>query len=413
MMSKLDVTACNRSYCCEAKRQLGVYVHIPFCIKKCDYCDFLSAPADEEVKRQYVKRLLEEIEMVPQTLLPSNESVDGTTLPDLHSYRLRSVFFGGGTPSVLPADLLASVLQTVSGVFKEDTDEDCEITIECNPGTVSLDALRQYRKAGFNRISMGLQSANDSELREIGRIHTFAQFEDSFRMAQQAGFDNINVDLMYGLPGQTQDSLADTLEKVIKWNPAHISVYSLILEEGTPLYHRVNADYPENFLPDEDTVLSMTALVNERLAQAGYSHYEISNYAKPGKECVHNLSYWECKEYLGFGIGAASYYQGVRWKNRDVLAEYLHGGTVKREGMERLSLEERMSEYMFLGLRKVRDGVRLEDFQKQFGCSFESVYGETARKYIQMNLLRQAAGSIVLTPEGVNVSNVIMADFIL
>lgn len=371
-----------------------MYVHIPFCVSKCFYCDFLSAPADDLTKTSYVDRLIKEIK---------------DTRVDTQRYELKSIFFGGGTPSVLDEKLLAGILDAIFVHFSDILCDDMEVTLECNPKTVAFTKLQTLMRAGFNRISFGLQSANDLELKKIGRIHNFETFLDNYECARLAGFNNINVDIMFGLPGQTLDLLENTLNQVIKLNPSHISAYSLILEEDAKLYKMITKDE----LPDEETERKMYYLVKDKLKDNGYSHYEISNFAKAGKESIHNLSYWERKDYLGFGIGAASFFEGKRYKNIDELQTYLSSETVEKIQVEELSREDAMSEFMFLGLRKVRDGVSFDEFEKCFGKKMTDVFGEIISKYVNEGFLKNDGHYLKLTDKGIDVSNVIMADFIL
>ena len=266
----------------------GIYIHIPFCVRKCAYCDFLSAPADEKTQAEYVKALQTEIYQTAKLLSENPYTVD-------------TVFFGGGTPSILAPGHVKALADTLRESFPFA--ENAEITIECNPGTLDEEKAAVYRQAGINRISFGLQSANNRELKMLGRIHTMEEFVKSYETARAAGFDNINIDLMSALPGQTFESFLHTLDTVLALKPEHISMYSLILEEGTALYEHLDR-YPA--LPDEDTEREMYDTACLRLADNGYHQYEISNFAKEGKACRHNLSYWERKNYLGFGTGAAS-----------------------------------------------------------------------------------------------------------
>lgn len=355
-------------------REIELYFHIPFCVRKCAYCDFLSAPGDTETKRQYMEALLAE--------------TVGSAF-QYGEYQVTSIFIGGGTPSVVPAVYMEQLMSTIKAHYR--LAEDVEVTIEVNPGTVSGLMLSRYRKAGINRLSIGLQSADDAELKAIGRIHTWQQFEDSFATARKAGFDNINVDVMSALPGQTISGYRNTLRKVLSLdNPSeHISAYSLILEEGTPLYEKYEKGMLE--LPDEDTDREMYLETKRILAQAGYERYEISNYAKKGYECRHNLGYWQRKNYVGFGIGAASLLENVRFRNGTDLKAYLEKPLECREEVQVLGGQEQMEEYMFLGLR-MAEGVSCGGFKALFGCSMESVYGDVIRKNMRDGLLQYLPG---------------------
>lgn len=401
-------------------KKLEIYIHIPFCAKKCDYCDFLSMRADEGTKIEYVNGLIREIEL-------SKDMMKG--------YQVDTVFIGGGTPSILREDYIEKIMQTLKDNC--ELSENAEITIECNPGTVNLKKLETYKKSGINRISFGLQSANDSELRELGRIHDFAGFVESYKMARQAGFNNINVDLMSALPGQTPESYRDTLNKVIELNPEHISAYSLIVEDGTPMEERVEQNLV--ILPDEDTEREMYYLTRKIALKNGYKRYEISNYAKAGYECRHNKGYWKRVEYLGFGLGAASLYQNKRYSNVSDLSEYIgllldggndedyYGGMVYQDDVwdiqedtlnilhgkiSTLSNKDMMEEFMFLGLR-MTEGVSEEKFRMDFGRDIDVVYGEVIEKLEKQNLLERKDGRIKLTDRGVDISNYVMSEFLL
>ncbi len=353
---------------CDIK-ELELYFHIPFCVRKCFYCDFLSAPGDEKVKRKYMKALLTE------TVGSAFRYAD---------YEVVSIFIGGGTPSTVPADCLEQLMEAVRMHYR--LADGAEVTMEVNPGTVSGEALLRFRRAGINRLSIGLQSADEEELKAIGRIHTWQQFLESYAAARRAGFDNVNVDIMSTLPGQTLSGYRGTLHKVLSLEPPpeHISAYSLILEEGTVLSEKYEKG--ELTLPDEDTDREMYRETKEILAQAGYERYEISNYAKKGYECRHNCGYWKRKNYAGFGIGAASLVENVRFHNGTDLKAYLAEPLGCREEIQRLGEQEQMEEFLFLGLR-MTEGVSCREFTRLFGCSMEDIYGEVIRKNIRDGLL--------------------------
>lgn len=383
-------------------KEIGIYLHIPFCVRKCLYCDFLSAPASTQKMEAYVEALTEEIR---------EESSLYT------DYSVKSVFFGGGTPSLLPGDSVKKILQTVRRCYS--VQEDCEISIELNPGTVFSQKLRSWREAGVNRLSIGLQSASDGELRALGRIHTQKDFLNTYHDAVKLGFNNINVDLMFGIPGQTLESYGETLERVVSLNPApaHISAYSLIVEEGTPFYENT----PE--LPEEETEREMNKITGAILSCHGYRQYEISNYAKPGYECRHNQIYWTRENYAGFGIGAASMVDNVRFQNTASLETYLdyylkgERQTEVKGERQTLSLREQMEEFMFLGLRMTK-GVCAEEFKRQFGASIDQIYPGVVEDFEEKGLLIRGADPdtgeerISLTPFGMDVSNVVMSRFI-
>lgn len=364
------------------KKALEIYVHIPFCVRKCGYCDFLSFVAEDSIKKRYVKRLLEEI-------------TQSKKLGE--RYEVTTIFIGGGTPSILEGEWTAQILKRIREVFL--VREDAEITIEANPGTVDRKKLEIYRAVGINRISFGLQSTKDKELLQLGRIHTYQEFLESFKMAREAGFQNINVDLMSALPGQTVESWCETLERVIKLSPEHISAYSLMLEEGTDFYRRYHEH--QECLPSEDEERLMYERTGEMLSKWGYQQYEISNYARKGYECRHNLGYWERAEYKGYGLGAASLLDNIRMVNQPDIKEYLKGNYAGSE--ECLTEEAIREEYFFLGLRKTA-GVELGIYQAH--------YQELLDKLQMQQLLAQKDGRIYLTKRGIDVSNYVLAQFI-
>ena len=381
---------------------MELYFHIPFCVRKCFYCDFLSAPADGQTKTAYMEALRRE------TALRAEEyCCDSVT----------SVFIGGGTPSAVEAEEIAALLSTVRQHYP--LAEDAEITIEVNPGTVTAEKLEVYRVAGINRLSIGLQSADDRELAVIGRIHTWQQFLDTYGLAVGAGYRNINIDVMSTLPGQTLESYRRTLKKILALNPqpAHISAYSLILEEGTAFWDMTQRG--ELILPDEDADRQMYSETKRVLAGAGYSRYEISNYAKPGHACRHNCGYWRRDEYAGFGIGAASLVRESRFRNGDSLTAYLRDPVGCREELQVLSPQEPMEEFMFLGLR-MTEGVSERDFEDRFGQRLADIYGGVIQANLRDGLLEWQCGEehgnarrLALTERGLDISNYVMAQFLL
>ena len=409
-------------------KELELYLHIPFCERKCAYCDFLSAPADLPVRISYIKKLQEEI------------AYYGAQYGE---YQVSSIFFGGGTPTILEGYQLAAILETVKEHFNITTD--AEITVECNPGTLTAGKAEKLVQAGFNRLSMGLQSADDRELQLLGRIHNFAQFLESYDLARKAGFQNINVDLMSALPGQTLKSWQDTLQKVTALCPEHISAYSLIIEEGTPFYERFAEDerireeggHPR-LLPEEDVERQMYELTETFLHTKGYERYEISNYAKPGYECRHNCGYWTRKDYLGLGLGASSLVEHQRFQNTSDLKTYLEqeyspqcegqheriAETIQLQEetglsqtghhihIEILDKKSEMEEFMFLGLRLMA-GISRQQFEKYFQVTLNSVYGEVLRKLKGEQLIEEVAGYVRLTEHGIDVSNYVLAEFLL
>ena len=400
---------------------LEIYIHIPFCVKKCDYCDFLSAPADLETKEKYVEALINEIK------LNKNK---------MSEYVVDTVFIGGGTPSLLEENQISKIMS----VLRDNCNmsENPEITIECNPGTITESKLLEYKKSGINRISFGLQSTNDEELKSIGRTHNYAGFLESYNLARKCGFDNINVDLMSALPGQTLKSYEETLNKVVRLEPEHISAYSLIVEENTLMYDRVKKAQIKgiNILPDEESERKMYYLTNNILRSNGYRKYEISNYSKPGKECKHNIGYWQRKEYLGFGIGAASLYKENRYNNISDINKYIEvltnnikensinnvGNSSEVENqvnilnsivknLQQLTERDRMEEFMFLGLRMM-EGVSMEKFEQYFGKTYMEVYGKVQKRMEDKRFLINDNGYVKLTEFGIDLSNYVMSEFL-
>lgn len=375
-------------------KKLGLYIHIPFCVKKCDYCDFLSAPATKQVQMAYMDTLQKEIK---------------EKAGEYKEWCVDTVFIGGGTPTSVPYETIVRTMKTVKDVFF--LDEDCEITMECNPGTVTEESLMAYRAAGINRLSIGLQSAEDKLLKKLGRIHTYEQFSEALSMARNAGFSNINVDVMSALPGQSLLQYEDTLLKIIELGVEHISAYSLIVEEGTPFYKLYEAN--ELPLPDEETERQMYYRTEELLKEAGYERYEISNYAKNGYKCRHNIRYWEREHYLGLGLGASSMIDNVRFKNTDWLDEYLlENKYMEKTDVQELSTNECMEEFMFLGLR-MTEGVSKAKFKEVFGCDMEVIYGSTLIKLKEQGLIAEKDDRVFLTKYGLDVSNRVFVEFLL
>lgn len=388
----------------KTKRPLSIYIHIPFCVRKCLYCDFLSAPASGETMEAYASCLCREIEAA------------GKLYPD---HEVRTVFFGGGTPSILKKERICQIMEALRRAFS--LAEDAEITIEVNPGTVDADKLAAYYAAGINRLSIGVQSLQENELQALGRIHSTEDFFQTYSMAIKSGFNNINVDLMSAIPEQTLESCQDTLRQLLSLDrpPSHISAYSLIIEEGTPFYENTPV------LPDEEMDRLFYKITNDILKAAGYHRYEISNYAREGCECRHNRVYWERGEYLGFGIGAASLMQETRFSNIRDLQTYLKllsgeaadgpstGQLTEhlRQEVSHLTEREQMEEFMFLGLR-LTEGVSKKRFFKTFGKKFTDVYPGISEKLIREGLLVQEGDRLKLTELGLDISNRVMAEFL-
>ncbi|WP_367567860.1 radical SAM family heme chaperone HemW [Lacrimispora sp.] len=399
------------------KKELELYIHIPFCARKCAYCDFLSFPGDQQAQREYSLKLIEEIRC---------QSVRA------EEYQVVSVFIGGGTPSILKAEYMAEILCSLKESFH--ILPDAEISMEVNPGTVTAEGLACYKEAGVNRISMGLQSADDQELRWLGRIHTYDGFLKSYQRVRMAGFDNVNVDLISAIPGQTLESWKNTLKKTAMLKPEHISAYSLIVEKGTPYYERYGGYEPAEShcggqsaclmslpeLPDEDMEREMYYLTQEFLREQGYERYEISNYSKKGYECRHNMGYWMGTEYLGFGLGASSYFEGCRFHNTPDFREYCSADfdqeeifqKVLRQDFEKLTIEQKMEEYMFLGLRMI-EGVSAQEFVSRFGHNIKNVYGMILSEMEENGLMEWKDGYYRLTSRGIDISNYVMSRFLL
>lgn len=379
------------------KKELELYLHIPFCVSKCKYCDFLSAPSGEEQRQIYVERLCRRIRYWSDVI-------------HNYGYEIVSIFVGGGTPSILTEAQITQVFEAVHESFP--IREDAEITLEMNPGTDVKDKLPVYRKLGINRLSMGLQSADNKELKCLGRIHTYEDFRQVYQWAREAGFTNVNVDLMSAIPGQTLESYEDTLRKVADLETEHISAYSLIIEEGTPFYERYGEGRHAEELPDEDTERQMYVRTREILEDYGYHRYEISNYAKDGYECRHNLGYWDRKEYLGLGAGASSLMDHIRWKEPDHIGPSMGLVLEEREDFTRLSRKDEMEEFMFLGLRKIK-GVSEQDFYKSFKVSMDEEYKDNIENLIKEGLLVREEDRIRLTDQGIDLSNYALSQFLL
>ena len=405
---------------------IGVYIHIPFCVKKCNYCDFLSFPCQEELRGRYVDALVREIKNFNH-----------------NDMEVATVFFGGGTPSILSCDEIEKIMAALGEHLH--LSNDAEITMECNPGTVNRNKLNRIRELGINRLSIGLQSCRDSELKLLGRIHDYEDFLECFWMARDVGFDNINVDIMSALPGQSVESYLDTLTNVVNIKPEHVSAYSLIIEENTPFYSiygndtsvksgnvagsvgensdNDNSQCPEcnpklnNYpsLPGEDDERRMYYLTEKVLGENGYHRYEISNYARDGYECRHNTTYWTGGEYVGFGLGASSCINNVRYRNEEDINKYI--SHIREKGVcghaEEIKLTEmdNIEEFMITGLRLMR-GISKREFMSHFGKSIEYYYGEVLTSLIHEGLIEEEGDGIRLTKYGIDVSNYVLSFFL-
>lgn len=371
-------------------KTLGLYIHIPFCKAKCGYCDFNSYAGKEEYMESYFSALTKEIESVAKKY----------PLP------VDTVYFGGGTPTFVDTRYTCDALGKIKELFEQCSD--CEVSIECNPGTIGYEGLRKLHDAGFNRLSIGLQSADNRCLKSLGRIHTFEEFSECFENARRTGFGNVSLDLMYGLPDQTMDDWKRTLECAAKFGTEHISCYSLKVEEGTPFAKR------KLNLPDDDMVADMYECAVDFLAENGYDRYEISNFSKRGFESRHNLKYWQCDDFVGLGAGAFSCAEGVRFSNVADLSEYIEciettGSAI--ENKEVLSDFDKMSEFVFLGLR-LKGGISEKEFEIRFKLNIDEIFGMQIEKYRKMGFLIRENGIIRFSDKGFFVSNTILSDFV-
>lgn len=364
----------------------GVYIHIPFCVKKCDYCDFVSFPGCEDVFEKYAEMLEKEI---------AKHKCE----------RADSVFIGGGTPTRLPDELLKRILNSIRENFV--LAPNCEFTVEANPATVDLKKAKLLRECGVNRVSIGVQSFSDRELKAVGRIHSAEEAKETIECFREAGFENISIDLMMSLPYQTEESFKKSLSEAMALPITHLSVYSLIIEENTPIKKKY--DDGTYALPDEDTDRRLYAYTKEFLEKHGFKRYEISNYAKDGYESRHNLKYWDMEEYIGLGLAAHSFDGKVRRKNTENLSQYLAGEF--SESVEELTEDDMMSEFMFLALRKT-EGADSEKFKRFFGRSIESVYGRELEKFTALSLMEKRGQCYALTDRGLDVANTIMCEFL-
>lgn len=388
------------------RRIIEIYIHIPFCVKKCNYCDFNSLVGNEDYYAYYVSALCNEIIFKSRRY---NNCV------------VSSIYIGGGTPSIIKGALISKIIDSINSSFR--IDDEVEITIECNPGTVSKELLSLYKTIGINRLSFGVQSTNEKELKLLGRIHDYTSFVTSLDYSLRLGFDNINVDIMYGIPNQNLKTLKKTLSDIVRFKIKHLSVYSLIIEENTPFYDKYIDDYLRqskgevtSFLPSEDMLCEMTDYIGAYLKSRGYHMYEISNYALEGYECKHNIGYWTRREYIGFGLGAASLYDNVRLKNPADMDRYINNWTKKNPVCEydekiNLTKDEQMAEHMILGLR-MSEGVSSEEFYNIYGRSLEAVYKDKINDLQDKGLVVVKGGRVKPTLTGMKLQNIIAREFI-
>lgn len=379
--------------------ELGIYIHIPFCKQKCYYCDFVSYSNKCSEVKEYIESLKKEIEEF-----------------DFSNYKVTSIYIGGGTPSYIDSIYIVEILSELKEKLKCNLIEfkDIEITIEVNPGTVDKKKLNDYKKLGINRLSIGLQSTKNDILKKIGRIHTYQEFLEIYKLARKTGFKNINIDLMIGIPGQKIGDLKNTLQDIIKLEPEHISVYSLIIEENTPIEKML--ENGEIKLPDEDLERNMYWYVKNTLELNGYNHYEISNFAKLGKESRHNLNCWNQEEYIGFGVAAHSYLNGIRFSNTINVEEYIQHieNNRKEENIqieESQSLEDKKNEFMMLGFRKIQ-GVDIARFKEKFIDNPIFLYRENLNKLVEEGLIEVDLNHIKLTNKGIDLANLVFEEFV-
>ena len=368
---------------------ISLYIHIPFCKSKCLYCDFCSFSGSEKLMMEYSQALSKEIEAIKH-------------------YSIKTIFIGGGTPTYLSMEAWRILGRSIERLNKK---EDLEFTVEGNPGTFSFEKLKFLKRLGVNRLSIGLQAAQNTLLKGIGRIHSWEEFLEAFSMARSAGFDNINVDLMFGLPSQSLKDWKETLKKVVALESEHISAYSLIIEEGTELFNRFNQG--SLVLPNEDEERKMYRYTLEFLKDKGYNQYEISNFSKPGKECRHNLTYWDLEEYIGLGVSAHSYVQGKRFSHGNSIENYIKdiNNKIPMQPAHVNTIKDDMEEFMFMGLRKI-EGISIEKFNKKFKSNIFKVYGEVINKYLKMGLLLRKDDMLKLSEKGIEFSNTVMCEFI-
>ncbi len=399
-------------------KDLELYIHIPFCAKKCNYCDFVSFAGMEEKYDLYVDALCKEIVL---------------SAKDYQDYNITSIYIGGGTPSILSCEQIEKIVKTLKKNFKIKNTKtkyrglrptmlkkirpSTEFSIECNPGTLTKEKLKTYKKLGINRLSIGLQATDNEDLKVLGRIHSFEDFLENYKLAREIGFENINVDLMQAIPGQTLLGWEKTMLLISTWLPEHISAYSLMIEEGTPFYEREKEG--NLMLPSEETEREIYYYTKDYLEKCGYVRYEISNYARHGFECEHNKGYWKRTNYLGLGLNSSSMVENTRWKNTEDLGEYLNAFASDtctldniRKDIEKLTHKAQMEEYMFLGLR-LADGINKEDFINTFGQDFDFTYGEVVDKLLEEDYITVIDSRVKLTDKGIDFSNKVLAEFLL
>lgn len=387
-------------------KNVGIYVHIPFCKQKCKYCDFKSYTGKEALVQEYIKWVKYELKEVGDgNKLDYEGGLDDLVVVD-------TIYIGGGTPSFIDSKYIVEIIDTIRKHYTIVNNP--EITIEINPGTITEKKLNDYFNCGINRISIGLQSNHEKLLKELGRIHSYKEFEDAYLTARKVGFKNINVDLMIGLPNQTLDDVNETIDEIEKYNPEHISVYSLIVEDETPLCKEIEKGILT--LPSDEDERKMYWTVKNRLQEDGYIHYEISNFAKPGFESKHNMNCWKQQEYIGIGVAAHSYTNGVRFSNVDQIEEYIKNFEIEKEEdnlifHEKQNKNSMMKEYMMLGLRKI-EGVQIQAFKSKFGENPIFLYRKELEKLANEELIEVDGDYIKLTNKGIDLANLVWEEFV-
>ncbi len=371
------------------KKKLGLYLHVPFCVQKCLYCDFCSFAGAKEQMGAYVDRLCRDIKEY------SNRC---------NSYEVDTVYFGGGTPTLLPIAELNRIMESIFKYYS--VSDSAEISCECNPATADLDYFKEMRKFGINRLSIGLQSVHDSELKALGRIHTYSDFLSTYNDARSAGFDNVSADLMYGIPNQTYESFGETLGALVSLAPEHISAYGLKIEDGTPFGKMKN----ELILPDEDTEYDMYMLLSNYLSENGYAKYEISNFSHKNRESRHNIKYWMGDDYIGLGVAAHSYFEGERFANSRNFAYYIDNKDIT-ESKIKISDSEKLTEFVMLRMR-LAGGVSRAEFFDRFEVSFDNIYRDSFKKYIDGGFVVDNGDNIFFVDKGFFVSNYILSDLL-
>lgn len=395
-------------------REIGIYIHIPFCLKKCNYCDFISYENKLDIQEKYINNLKQEIYSQRDIIKNSN---------------VTTIYIGGGTPSIIESKYILEIIEYLKNYIDRSNFENIETTIEVNPGTVTEQKLKDYHDIGINRLSIGLQAVQDELLKMLGRIHNYEQFLETYNMAKKVGFKNINVDLMIGLPEQSIGDVKESIDKILELKPEHVSVYSLIVEDGTKISKLIENEVYS--LPDEELERMEYSYVKNKLELAGYEHYEISNFAKEGYYSKHNLNCWKQMEYLGFGVSAHSYYENIRFSNTEDLNTYINASFQDFEDFnfknlynkiesdknklkiiqEIQNIEDKKKEYMLLGLRTLK-GVSISEFKQKFGENPIYLFRKELEKLVNEDLLRVDLDNIMLTRKGLDLANIVWEEFV-